>query len=1437
MTKLKRLATGFIAAAVAITALFASSQQMFASMVAAADEASNLPVELKKPEKGNGTQSSPFEIDTAGEMWWFAGYVNGSLDDSEDGGTRNIDACAKLTGNINLQSTDQTPWKYIGGNSDSNAFAGTFDGNGCTIDGFVNNSVGGRDSYGLFATNKGTIKNLTLHGNLGKGWFIGGIAAYNEGTIDNCTYMGTLFGLFGAGGIVGVNSEGGKLTRCVNKAAISGTASLGGIAGFISAGSEVSDCINEGTVNGNNSVGGITGYNYGTIKNCYSVGNVNATSLGDGGISGGVDQKSNITNCYYLEGTVDEGRGGGIFGKDEQGKAEVKSLAQFADGEVTWLLQDAHKEDTVWVQNIKADGEGDAYVKADEYPVFATEETEVKDKVYRVTLYFPDKDTVYGGAYANSGDNPNKPDDPSLSTGYEFAGWFSDEGCTQSFDPASKPITEDTKAYGKGKLIQYTITYDLKGGAYSAGESNPTEYNIESEDITLKNPIRAGYKFIGWKGTGLTGNTNMNVTIKKGSSGNREYFANFESNNPIGGEIRIGDKNVWGNFSENITFNTYFKTAQDVIITMNNQEVEADKVKIQYYISQTPIKENELDTVEWIDYHPGHSFEITDEGKYIIYAKLSDDNDNIEYVSSSGIIIDMTPPVISGVEDGKAYCKSQTVTVKDKNFSYVSVNGTRITWISSDGTFTLSSATANSNQKVVAYDKAGNTTTYNVIVNPSHSLGEVKIVNEIKNTCTTDGSYDRIGFCKLCGVEMFKDTITTKAMGHLFYGGWEEFTSPVCPGDGGKKRQCVRCKFTEVEYGENDGHDWEDTPTIDRQPNCAREGSQSIHCKDCEAVKDSKVIPMTEHTAGAAVNINEVAATCTSGGSYDSVVSCTVCKTELSRTHIITKPLGHTPGERHNDNNNVVLPTCDDAGRHDEVVNCTVCGAEIERHTVTDPAKGHRFGPWEEFTSPDCPGDGGEQRHCLDCGYIEQRNVNPAGHNWSTEYTIDKDPTCTEEGSESIHCIDCGAIKEGTSQTIASTGHTPDEAVIENERPATCSSHGSYDEVIYCKTCNSEISRSTINTNTIPHTPGTEVVTNNVNATCETDGSYDLVVYCEVCEAEIQRTAVTVPASGHSFSEWEPVESSSCEGEGGERRTCSVCGYSETRNVSATGHTWDTEYTIDKAPTCTDEGSMSLHCNKCDAIKDSQTISPTGHTPTEAVVENEKAATCTENGAYDSVVYCSVCNEEISRVTEATDVVPHQLVLVEYKAPTADDDGNIEYHQCSTCGKMFADAEGTIELTEESVKIPAGSIKPSMTGTINVLGDDTSAPVDIVITSGGQNVYEGTAENAEYSVPALNAGHYTVTFSREDCAPRSYDVVIDEDAELNLTAELKLYGDINGDGNITTADAAQANAHARGSMTIIGYDFTVLDVSKDGKITTTDYGMINAHAQGVISLW
>ena len=82
---------------------------------------------------------------------------------------------------------------------------------------------------------------------------------------------------------------------------------------------------------------------------------------------------------------------------------------------------------------------------------------------------------------------------------------------------------QNVTLYAKWEPTNYTITYNLGGGS----ATNPGNYNIESNEITLNNPTKRGYTFTGWSGTGLTGTTNKTVKIATGSTGNRTYTANY----------------------------------------------------------------------------------------------------------------------------------------------------------------------------------------------------------------------------------------------------------------------------------------------------------------------------------------------------------------------------------------------------------------------------------------------------------------------------------------------------------------------------------------------------------------------------------------------------------------------------------------------------------------------------------------------------------------------------------------------------------------------------------------------------------------------------------------------------------------------------------------------------------------------------------------------
>ena len=74
----------------------------------------------------------------------------------------------------------------------------------------------------------------------------------------------------------------------------------------------------------------------------------------------------------------------------------------------------------------------------------------------------------------------------------------------------------------------YEIRYELNDGQLT--KANPEKYDVGSATFTLNNPTKNGYTFKGWSGTGLNGDSNKTVTISKGSTGNRNYTANWSIN-------------------------------------------------------------------------------------------------------------------------------------------------------------------------------------------------------------------------------------------------------------------------------------------------------------------------------------------------------------------------------------------------------------------------------------------------------------------------------------------------------------------------------------------------------------------------------------------------------------------------------------------------------------------------------------------------------------------------------------------------------------------------------------------------------------------------------------------------------------------------------------------------------------------------------------------
>ena len=242
-----------------------------------------------------------FKIKDKGDLQEFMKEVNG--------GNSFKDQYVYLLEDIDLENEE---WGVIGSyidNSTNKPFEGIFEGNNKTISN-ININKSGEENIGLFSYNLGTIRDLKIEGGSITGLArVGGIVSINKGTIENCHNNGTTITIAstsGGGGITASN-RGGIIIYCSNKSNIiaSQAGYVGGIAGGVQKNSEISNCFNIGNIEGGYNVGGIAGSTEENtqIKCCYNAGNIVGTDVREsegntntGGIVGLL--RGNINSCY-----------------------------------------------------------------------------------------------------------------------------------------------------------------------------------------------------------------------------------------------------------------------------------------------------------------------------------------------------------------------------------------------------------------------------------------------------------------------------------------------------------------------------------------------------------------------------------------------------------------------------------------------------------------------------------------------------------------------------------------------------------------------------------------------------------------------------------------------------------------------------------------------------------------------------------------------------------------------------------------------------------------------------------------------------------------------------------------------------------------------------------------------------------------------------------
>jgi uncharacterized repeat protein (TIGR02543 family) len=187
-------------------------------------------------------------------------------------------------------------------------------------------------------------------------------------------------------------------------------------------------------------------------------------------------------------------------------------------------------------------------------------------------------------------------------TGYDFGGWYVDDGFTGSAITAIPTGSTEPKTFwAKWTLVSYTITYNLNGGTNSS--ENPGSYTIKSPDITLAAPTLYGHAFGGWHdNAGLNGEAQ--TVISQGSTEPKTFWAKWVEGLVV--TIQVSRDNTILVSSADVTISRSGAGGNATTFTAVVSDAYEDN--IQWYLDGTPAGTAQSITIEAADYPSGTSY-------------------------------------------------------------------------------------------------------------------------------------------------------------------------------------------------------------------------------------------------------------------------------------------------------------------------------------------------------------------------------------------------------------------------------------------------------------------------------------------------------------------------------------------------------------------------------------------------------------------------------------------------------------------------------------------------------------------------------------------------------------------------------------------------------------------------------------------------------------
>ncbi len=569
---------------------------------------------------------------------------------------------------------------------------------------------------------------------------------------------------------------------------------------------------------------------------------------------------------------------------------------------------------------------------------------------------------------------------------------------------------------------------------------------------------------------------------------------------------------------------------------------------------------------------------------------------------------------------------------------------------STEWTIDVAATCTTSGSKSHHCNNCGDKTDVTEIVATGHTVGEWVVTTD--PTCSQEG--EKTGFCGSCGEVCATEAVPTTEHNYD-YDNYEYVQNPENPDEYHKQYECEDCGSTKLDENSAviksliieslpDKTTYVEGQAIDTTGLVVKlefEDGTTEYITDYDIAYDNSVTGDQEVT----VSFGNVTASFTVTFTAKNLVSIAVTKMPDKTTYVIGDTF---------DNTGMVVTATYDNGITEEVtgysvstlpqnagtknlmvsyggkriiIQVTVIEKKAVSMTVVDPERfeyilGDEFDPTgmvvtvtfnngavEEVTDYTIEGFG----EFTGVGYVTLKYENLSYeiiilmHAPADFWTVETEATCTTDGVKHLYCTECGEIAK--TEIIPATGHYCTETIIKN---ATCIEEGV--KQFDCKHCDYSYTENFGGS----HVISGEKVT--LEPTCETEGiKYN---FCSACGETVG----------------EPIA------------------------VDALGHNYSDEFTIDVQATCSQPGSMSRHCSRCDAKTDVTVIESSVHDYTDWVVTTP--AGCETDG--ERIRSCSGCGEYFTETIAALGHA-YSIIWTTDKTPTCTVDGSKSHH-CNRCG-------------------------------------------------------------------------------------------------------------------------------------------------------------------------